>query len=213
MAVEKIFWQQPYLTEITALITKVEGNIVTLDRTIAYALSGGQSSDAGMIGGYPILKAEKQNKEIYYDIGPHELRPGSEVTVSIDWGRRYRLMRLHFAAEVILELVYQNYNRPEKIGAHITDSKARLDFVWTGNISAAFGFLQQAADELIAKDLPVVSDFSDQAAERRFWRIDGFAQVPCGGTHIRHTGEIGKIRLKRDNIGKQKERIEITLVD
>lgn len=213
MAVEKTFWQDPYLTEITASITNVEDNVVTLDRTIAYAFSGGQSSDAGTIGGYVILKAEKQNKEIYYNIGQHDLKPGSTVTVNIDWEKRYRLMRLHFAAELILELVYQNYDRPEKIGAHITDSKARVDFVWNGNISSTFGFLQQAADDLIAKDLPVISDFSDKAEERRFWRIEGFAQVPCGGTHIKRTGEIGKIRLKRDNIGKQKERIEITLVD
>ena len=213
MAVEKVFWQDPYLTELTASITNVDGNVVTLDRTIAYAFSGGQSSDAGAIGGYPILKAEKQACEIYYDIGTHSLKPGSQVTVSIDWDKRYRLMRLHFAAELILELVYQNYNRPEKIGAHITDAKARVDFVWTGNISSTFGFLEQATGEIIAKDLPVVSDFSDRELERRFWRLDGFAQVPCGGTHIKRTGEIGKIRLKRDNIGKQKERIEITLAD
>ncbi|HOG04600.1 MAG TPA: alanyl-tRNA editing protein, partial [Accumulibacter sp.] len=38
-----------------------------------------------------------------------------------------------------------------------------------------------------------------------------FARVPCGGTHVRRTGEIGSIRLKRNNIGRGKERVEILL--
>lgn len=54
-----------------------------------------------------------------------------------------------------------------------------------------------------------ISDFADKGAEQRYWEITGFAKVPCGGTHIRHTGEVGKISLKRKNIGKGKERIEI----
>ena len=45
--------------------------------------------------------------------------------------------------------------------------------------------------------------------EIRYWKIDGFGQVPCGGTHIRSTGELNAIRLKRDRQEKNKERIEI----
>ena len=43
--------------------------------------------------------------------------------------------------------------------------------------------------------------------------IDGFARVACGGTHIKRTGEVGPIKLKRNNIGKGKERIEIFLTE
>lgn len=49
--------------------------------------------------------------------------------------------------------------------------------------------------------------------ERRYWKINEFAAVPCGGTHIKRTGEIGQIKLKRVNPGKGKERIEIYLPD
>ncbi|WP_421852133.1 hypothetical protein [Marinomonas sp.] len=42
--------------------------------------------------------------------------------------------------------------------------------------------------------------------------IDNFAQVPCGGTHVKSTRELGSIRLKRKNVGKGKERVEIYLV-
>ena len=64
---------------------------------------------------------------------------------------------------------------------------------------------------MIEADREIVSAYSDACAERRFWEIDGFARVPCGGTHLRRTGEIGALTLRRKNPGKGKERIEITL--
>jgi len=42
-------------------------------------------------------------------------------------------------------------------------------------------------------------------------KIDGFAQVPCGGTHVDRTSEVGFVTLKRDRPGKSIERIEIRL--
>ena len=47
--------------------------------------------------------------------------------------------------------------------------------------------------------------------EKRYWKVEGFAKRPCGGTHLKETGEVGKLRLKRKNIGKGKERAEIYL--
>ncbi|HAE50502.1 MAG TPA: alanyl-tRNA editing protein, partial [Tistrella mobilis] len=47
---------------------------------------------------------------------------------------------------------------------------------------------------------------------RRYWEVEGVARVPCGGTHLRRTGEVGAITLKRVNVGKGKERIEMRLV-
>jgi Ser-tRNA(Ala) deacylase AlaX len=212
MPVKKLFWEDPYLTEIEATVTGVSGDVVTLDRTIAYAESGGQESDYGTIGGHEIRKAELDGTEIFYTIASgHALGTGDVVKVMIDWERRYRLMRLHFAAEIILELVYQSFDRPEKIGAHIGADKARIDFFWEGKISDTFPLLESKANELIDRDLPITSDFDDEQNERRSWEIAGFARVPCGGTHLRRTGEVGPIRLRRNNIGGGKERIEIYL--
>ncbi|MFT8708887.1 MAG: alanyl-tRNA editing protein [Sporolactobacillus sp.] len=214
MAVQKVFWDDPYLTELEAAITSVTGQSVTLSRTIAYAFNGGQASDSGTIGGLPILSATKDGKEIRYQLPEnHQLRTGDTVAVMIDWARRYRLMRLHFAAELVLESVYQFFYHPEKIGANINEDKARIDFYWEGSIAAIFPELTARVNQMIAGDLPITSAFSDQSNERRYWRIEGFAEVPCGGTHIRRTGEIGSIHLKRRNLGKGKERIEIYLQD
>ena len=68
MPVEKLFWNDPYLTECGARVTSASGAVVTLDRTVAYAFSGGQASDAGTIGGRPILSADKIGLDIGYTL-------------------------------------------------------------------------------------------------------------------------------------------------
>ncbi|HET6768848.1 MAG TPA: alanyl-tRNA editing protein [Chitinophagaceae bacterium] len=212
MTVKKIFWDNPYQTELQTVITSVNGNVLTLKETIAFAFSGGQQSDDGNISDFKILKAQLADKEIYYTIeSGHNLQADDTVLVKIDWEKRYRIMKLHFAAEIILELVNQNFNRPEKIGANITSEKARIDFIWENNISAMFPTLESKAKELIDADKSITSAFSDEENEIRFWKIEGFGQVPCGGTHIRRTSELGALRLKRERQGKSKERIEIYL--
>jgi Ser-tRNA(Ala) deacylase AlaX len=208
--VAKLFWQDPYRTSLDTRIAAVDGDVVRLAETIFYAFSGGQESDAGSIGGRTVLEACKHEGDILYTLEPgHGLQAGDAVKVEIDGARRLKLMRLHLAAEIILELAYQNLPGVEKVGAHIAADKARIDFTWPENISKLFPRMQEKAGALIAADHPIVSAFSDEANQRRYWEIDGFARVPCGGTHLKRTGEIGAISLKRVNIGKGKERIEI----
>ncbi|MGE4319730.1 MAG: alanyl-tRNA editing protein [Deferribacterales bacterium] len=214
MTVSKLFWTDPYLSECEAEVTSADGGVITLSRTVAYAFEGGQQSDSGTIGGYEILEAVRDGKEIFYHLTDgHGLKKGDSVHVSIDWEKRYRIMRLHFAAELVLELVYQNFGHPEKIGANITDEKARVDFMWDGNISETFPVIEPMLKDMIDKDTDITSAFDDEETERRYWKIEGFAKVPCGGTHIRKTSEVGRLGLKRVNPGKGKERIEITLKD
>ena len=206
----KLFWQDPYRTTLDTRVASVEGDVVTLKETIFYAFSGGQESDQGTIGGRKVLEARKDGRDILYRLGPdHGLKPGDAVAIEIDGARRLKLMRLHLAAEIILELAYQNLPGIQKIGAHIAEDKARIDFEWPENISRLFPTMQEKAAALIAADHAIVSAFSDEANQRRYWEIEGFARVPCGGTHLKRTGEIGAIALKRVNIGKGKERIEI----
>lgn len=208
----KVFWQDPYLTQHQTTIATVTGNQVTVQSTIFFAFSGGQESDHGSIGGCPVLHAEKDGLEIVYTLADgHGLVPGQTVEVAIDWLRRYRLMRLHFAAELVLELFYNTLPGVEKVGAHIAEEKARIDFVWPESINPLLPEIAKAANAIITSDLEITSAFEDQLNERRYWEIDGFSRVPCGGTHVKQTGEIGPLRLKRNNIGRGKERVEIFL--
>jgi len=206
----KVFWDDPYLRDLDTKVSTVAGDQITLDETVFFAFSGGQESDAGHIGGHPVLDARTQDGDIIYTLPEdHGLKPGDLVHVEIDWARRYRLMRLHFAAEIVLELVYRHFPGTEKIGAHIAEDKARIDFAMDENIANHFELLSGEANRIVDGDMPIASAFSDEAAGRRYWKIEGFGEVPCGGTHVKRTGEVGRISLKRKNIGGGKERIEV----
>jgi Ser-tRNA(Ala) deacylase AlaX len=207
---KKIFWEDPYLTQLDTLVTSVKDPDITVDQTVFFAFSGGQESDYGTIGNSRVLQARTEGREIVYTLeNGHGLKPGDRVSMKIDWERRYKLMRLHFAAEIVLELVYQRLGSIKKIGAHIAQDKARIDFEWDGNISKVLADIQKEALRIIEANQEIISAFSDEEKEKRYWEIKGFAKVPCGGTHLKRTGEIGEIELKRKNPGKGKERIEI----
>jgi Ser-tRNA(Ala) deacylase AlaX len=209
----KVFWDNPYKTELTTKVAAVNGNELLFDETIIFSFCGGQENDKATVNDMPVLSSRMEGNLIYYTLPEnHGLKPGDPVIQRIDWPRRNRLMRLHFAAELILEIVTQNY-KLEKVGAHIAEGKSRIDFRSDSNISVHFPEILQKYNEIITSNLPIYKDFSDVATQRRFWKIDSFAQVPCGGTHVKTTGEVGFVTLKRDRPGKGIERIEIRLVD
>lgn len=214
---EKLFWIDPYATANDGRIARVEGAFVFVDRSVFFAESGGQESDAGTIAGRPVREAAlRADGTIGYLLDlDHGLVQGDVVRVEIDGLRRRALMRLHFAAEIALELTYAAFPGIAKIGAHIGPDKARIDFLWPHSLAPALPALEVRANDLVAADHPIVTGFEPggEIAERRYWEIAGFARVPCGGTHLKRTGEIGRIALKRRNPGKGKERVEISVAE
>lgn len=209
----KVFWDDPYQQTLTTKVASVDGNRILLEGTIAFSFSGGQESDKATINECAILDSTIEGNLIIYTLEEgHGLCPGNVVTMKIDWPRRHRLMRLHFAAELILELVSRKLGL-EKIGAHIAETKARIDFIYDQNISSIFEEILAEYTEVIKRDDAIKTGFSDMENQRRFWEIEGFSKVPCGGTHVKSTAEVGLVKLRRKNIGCSKERIEITLID
>lgn len=210
---KKVFWIDPYQHTLTTKVAQVNGNELLFDETIAYSFAGGQESDKAFINDLPVLNSRREDNLIYYTLpDDHGLQVGDNVVMTIDWSRRYRLMRLHFTAELILEIVTQKYGL-EKVGAHISESKARIDFKSDTNVSGYFPEILAQYNSIIEQNLPIQKGYSDVENQRRFWKIDGFAQVPCGGTHVHTTGEVGFVALKRDRPGKGIERIEIRLIE
>lgn len=209
----KVFWENPYQTSLITTISSVDDKYILLHETIAFSFSGGQESDKAYINELEIINSKIENNLIYYALlEGHGLSSGDEVYMEIDWPRRYKLMRLHFAAELILELVTRKLSI-KKIGAHIAETKARIDFMYDKNISFIFENLLIEYNELISKDLIIKTGFSDVMRQRRYWEIEGFTKVACGGTHVKSTKEVGDITIKRINIGAGRERIEIKLVE
>ena len=210
---KKIFWENPYQSHLRTQVDSVHNNEIVFESTIAYSFAGGQESDKATINGIPILNSRREGNLIYYTLPEgHGLKVGDSVLMEIDWPRRSRLMRLHFAAELILEIVTQRWGL-EKVGAHIAEHKSRIDFKSDQNISVYFPEILAEYNRIIESNYPIHKDYSDKQAQRRFWSIEGFAHVPCGGTHVDTTQEVGFVTLKRDRPGKGIERIELKLVD
>lgn len=209
---QKVFWSDPYLTKLSTNVATVSGADITLSETIFFAFSGGQESDIGTINDQTVLVAQKRGLDVVYTLAEgHGLVAGQSVLVQIDWARRYQLMRLHFAAELVLELFYKNLGGVNKVGAHIAQDKARIDFEWPESISSLLPLIESDATAIISVNMEIITGFDDEQNERRYWEISGFSRVPCGGTHVKRTGEIGPIKLKRNNKGRGNERVEIYL--
>jgi len=208
----KLFWDDPYQTSAVSKVSSVDDNIITVEDTIFYAMSGGQESDSGSFNGIEVLEAKKQNDDILYTFQKgHNFKVGDSVEIKIDWERRYKLMRLHFSAEVVLEIINKILKVPIKIGANISPIKARIDFELVESISGLLPQVNIEAKKIFDANSEIISDFSDESKTRRYWEVKGFSKVACGGTHLKRTGEVGEIQLKRKNIGKGKERVEISL--
>jgi Ser-tRNA(Ala) deacylase AlaX len=228
--VKKLFWVDPYLTKINTTVSAVNGNEIVFDETIAYCEAGGQESDKAKINGIEIMGSRMDKSEpylIYYALlEGHGLSVGDKVAMEIDWPRRNRLMRLHFTCELVLILMNRLFNktpdgqelRPEEIdtvikkrGAHIAEEGARVDFECATNIADYFPHLLAEYKKIIDADLPIEKGYLDEAKQIRYWRLPDIAMIPCGGTHVKSTREIGDILLKRDRANKGVERIRITL--
>lgn len=226
----KVFWDNPYQQCLETKVSQVDGNVVVFADTIGFSECGGQESDTVTVNDIRAVSSHMDKCPpflIYYTFPDgHGFFPGANVLMKIDWLRRYRLMRLHFACELILVLMNRLFNdtpegvelKPEEIdtiikkrGAHIAEAGARVDFECDKNISAYFPMLLEKYNKIIAADLSIEKGFLDESNQIRYWRLPNIATVPCGGTHVHSTGEIGAIELKRDRANKGVERIRILL--
>lgn len=92
----KVFWDNPYQQALTTTVSQVNGSEILFEETIAYSFSGGQESDKVWIYNFPVLDSRKESNLIFYTLPEgHGLSVGAEVEMTIDWPRRYRLMRLN----------------------------------------------------------------------------------------------------------------------
>lgn len=225
-----LFWDDSYLTLLDTTVLAVEGNAVILKDTIAYAEAGGQESDRAKINNIAVLesKLDPEKRFITYILPEnHGLKPYTAAHIEIDWIRRYRLMRLHFACELILILMNRHFGKKqegeellpreidhlgiEKVGAHMSEDKGRVDFALSENVEKYFPILLSEFKAIIDADFLIETGYMNREKRQRYWRIEGLATVPCGGTHVKSTSEIGYVNLRRKRANKGVERIYITL--
>lgn len=207
-----MFWEGPYLKECVAKVESINGNEVRLSQSVFFAFSGGQESDSGTIGGIPVKEArkEKDGSITYVLESAPTFAAGNEVHVKIDWEKRYRIMKLHTAAHIVWFLFEGKAGVKRLIGSNVTSEKSRIDYEFPESLAPLLPEVEKEANELISKGAEIRAYPDPENPEKRWWEM-GEWKCPCGGTHLKDLKEIGPIKLKRKNLGKGKERIEITL--
>ena len=209
MPTKLLFYEDAYLREAKARVVKIEDNVVWLDQTIFFAESGGQESDQGFINSIRVVDVRPEDFGHILSEKPN-FNVGDEVKLVLDWDRRYRMMRLHTAAHLVSIAVEEIIGRLEIIGSHVSPEKSRLDYAFDGRISDYFDDIMKFLKPYLEKPYNIVIYRKPEDPHIRIWRMDRW-EIPCSGLHVRSTTEVGDIRLKRRNLGKGKERIEIYL--
>ncbi|MCM2325509.1 MAG: alanyl-tRNA editing protein [Candidatus Woesearchaeota archaeon] len=213
---QKIFWEDPYQVECTAKVTSIEGKKVKLDKTIFFAFCGGQESDSGTIDGINVVTATKLgDKENIIDIEyelekePH-FAVGDEVKVVIDKEKRLSLMKLHSAAHISYYFTIEKFGKMRILGSNIAPQKARVDYESEKNLGEGLEEVEKKLNDFLAEGHDILRTADEKLPDLKWWQCEGW-KMPCGGTHVRNTREIGRVRLRRITKGQSKERIEIHL--
>lgn len=212
---KKLFYNDQYSKEATARVVRIDNNQVWLDQTIFFAFSGGQENDSGTINGMKIvdLKWSEDKKEIIHVLeSAPNFKVGDQVQLQLDWEKRWKLMRLHSAAHVVGDVLEKKFGIKEYVGSNVTVEKSRLDILYPENISPKIPEIEKLSNDFIAKGLDVKIYEDEKEKGLRWWECEGI-KMNCSGTHVKNLKEIGQVKLKRSNIGKGKERVEIKLAE
>jgi misacylated tRNA(Ala) deacylase len=227
--------------EATVVGGDPESRLVALDKTIVFPGGGGQPSDEGTLlrladgTQWPVLSARKAGAVVWHELGGEGPLPdvADRVRVTLDWERRYRLMRMHTALHVLCGVVFRDYGALVT-GGNMGPDRARMDFEMD---SADFTpervaqIEQRANEELRAgrnvrvRILPRDEAFQipdlirtkinllpEGIAEVRTVEIVGLDLQADGGTHVSNTREVGTLRVVGTRSkGKANKRLEIEL--
>ena len=234
----ELYLDDAYLRACESRVTQIDARGIQLDRTPFYTLGGGQPGDRGELAlpdGRRVEIAaairDRDTGEILHvpaDASAVSLRAGDVVTASIDWNTRHAHMRCHTCLHLLCALI------PFPVtGGSVRAGSGRLDFDIPQPILDKDELTGQL-NELIARNAPVSFQFigEDELRARpelvrtlevgpparngkvRLVHIEGIDLQPCGGSHLRATGEIGRARVaKMEKKGRQNRRVEIAIED
>lgn len=220
---ELLYQTDSYLKEFDAVVTAVDSEFrtVVLDKTAFYPGGGGQPNDTGQLtmpGDMvcPVTKVKKQGAEVLHFLGGELPLPetGTQVHGQLDWEHRYLLMRTHTALHVLCGTVFRDYGALVT-GGNMEPGKGRMDFEFerlqgelVGEIEAAVNREAQAGYDVRVKILPREEAFQipdlirtkinllpEGIQEVRTVEIVGLDLQADGGTHVRNTSEVGRIKV------------------
>jgi misacylated tRNA(Ala) deacylase len=235
---ELLFRDDAYLKSTsTELVELTDNGGLIFDQTVFYPIGGGQPSDVGeLISDDLNLKVREvrkgdQGKVVFFVEGSTEgLQIGQKFEQKLDWSTRYGYMKIHTALHLLSVVIPLGVT-----GGSIGSEKGRLDFEMPEPLENK-EILENELNELIARGLKITESWITDAeleanpslvktmrvkppmgqGKVRLVRIgtetDEIDLQPCGGTHVKNTLEIGKIRLgKVENKGKSNRRVHLHL--
>lgn len=219
---ELIYQSDAYQAACQASVIRVEveNQLVALDRTVFYPGGGGQPSDTGRLqfGGNScqVLRARKVGEQVFHSLEEGAPLPaaGETVQAEIDWERRHQLMRTHTALHVLCGVVFRDY-QALVTGGDMEPLLGRMDFEFETMRKELVLEIESAVNREIARAHPVRVDIlpREQAfqipdlirtkinllpegiQQVRVVEIVGLDLQADGGTHVKNTGEIGRIRV------------------
>jgi misacylated tRNA(Ala) deacylase len=221
--------------DATVVAVDDEGRRVVLDETVFYATGGGQPHDTGTLGGLPVVDVRKEGGLVWHTLGGEAPLPvvGAAVHGEVDWDRRHALMRTHSALHVLCGVIWQEWRVPVT-GGNMEPLSARMDFELDPTPENFGPRVEELVNAELAADRPIevsflprseavldedlirtkVSLIPESVQEIRVVDIVGLDKQADGGTHVRSTAEVGRVRVvKTESKGKGNKRIRIEVVD
>jgi len=232
---EELCATDAYLRSCDATVVAVYEEGVVLDRTVFYARGGGQPGDTGVLrfagGEVRVADTVKRAGDVLHVVEGTAPAVGTPVTAEIDWDRRHTLMRTHTALHALSGIVFSGYGA-KVTGGNMEPGVARMDFELDA-ISQEFGReVEGKLNAALAEDHPVHVSFLPRAEALtdpdlirtkvnlipehvdpiRVIDIEGLDKQADGGTHVRSTAEVGRVRVaKTESKGKGFKRMRIEL--
>jgi misacylated tRNA(Ala) deacylase len=215
-----LYQTDSYLREFTATVSAIDAanNAVALDRTAFYPGGGGQPSDAGTLTAngltWPVTRAKKKGADVWHFLEGEPPVVGTPVTGIIDWERRYKLMRIHTALHILCGVIWRDYGA-SVTGGNMEPGKARMDFEFermqkelVAEIEEKINLEVEAARPIKVAILPREEAFQipdlirtkinllpEGITEVRTVEIEGLDLQADGGTHVRNTSDVGRIKI------------------
>jgi misacylated tRNA(Ala) deacylase len=234
-----IFQTDSYLNKFEALVTQIDeaNHAVILDQSAFYPGGGGQPYDTGFLtfnnNTITVTRARKAGPDVLHFIDPGEPLPplGAMVTGTLNWDRRYKLMRTHTALHVLCGVVFRDYGALVT-GGDMDPLEGRMDFEFETMQKELVLSIQEAVNreidlnrsirtsilprekafqipDLIRTKINLLPEGIEQV---RTVEIEGLDLQADGGTHVHATGEVGPIRVvDYKSKGKINKRIYIAL--
>lgn len=235
---EALYMDDSYLKEFDATVKSANGKFAVLDKTAFFPNGGGVEFDTGIMKRksdgkeFKVMFTGKFEGEISHELDSEGLAQGDNVHCTVDWARRYKLMRYHTSAHVLSGVFNREFNLM-MTGNQLTTEKGRIDMnMETLDLDLIKkGF--DRANELIESDLPVevyyksmeeakkdptlfklAIGFPHDIQTLRIVDIKGFDAQADGGCHVKSLKEIGRIVFQEAiNKGKQNRRVYFTVED